>query len=255
MLVIVTNHYKEDLNWLKKSKWPVVVVAKEGADPTDLPVQYTVPNRGYETSSYLKYIVENYDNLPDHVAFIHGHETAWHQCHDRGLLEVIEGANIEKHGFISLNNLMRWLPFANEDNKEIMEVVDYWFKIKFPVELTPPPYFMLRTPIGAQFIVSKERIQRHPKETWQGWLDAVLEDDGDKKVAIFFENVFHIIFGEFWRLEMHDDWFNFKPVPLVWFHDTLNETPPIDFYSEKLFNTMTLEQVNERLKAQGWRWN
>lgn len=30
-LVIVTAHWNEDLSWLKKSKWPVIVCDKEGA--------------------------------------------------------------------------------------------------------------------------------------------------------------------------------------------------------------------------------
>ena len=254
MLVIVANHYNEDLNWLKQSKWPVVVVDKEGADPTDLPVQYTIPNKGFETSGYLKYIVENYDNLPDHIAFLHGHETAWHQFHDRGLLEVIEGANIEKHGFISLNNFMRWYPFADEGNQDIMEIVTYWDEFNFPASLKPPHYFMLRVPIGAQFIVAKERILRHPKALWQECLDKVLED-GSKKVALFFENIWHVLFGEFWRYEMHDDWFKFEPVPPTWFHIHDKKDAPEDFYAQGLFKMMTLEQLNEKLKDHGWRWN
>lgn len=255
MLVIVTSHYNEDLNWLKKSKWPVVVVDKEGADPTDLPVQYRIPNKGFETSSYLKYIVENYDNLPDHIAFLHGHETAWHQFHDRGLLEVIEGANIEKHGFIPLNNFMRWYPFANEGRPDLMEIRTFWRRFRFPEHFTPPPYFMFRSPIGAQFIVAKDRIRKHSKARWQEWLDIVVED-GSKNMGIFFEHIWHVLFGEFWRCELHDDWFKFEPAPLTWHHE-YDETSPMseDLYAKGLFQMMTLEQVNENLKCYGWRWN
>jgi hypothetical protein len=254
MLVIVANHYQENLDWLKKSKWPVVVINKEGADPTDLPVQYTIPNKGFETSGYLKYIVENYDNLPDHIAFLHGHEEAWHQFHDQGLLELIEGANIDKHQFIPLNNFMRWYPFADEGNPEIMDIVTYWDRIGFPIHMHPPHYFMLRVPIGAQFIVAKERILALPKEQWQHWYDAVMED-GTKKVALFFENVFHICFGEFWRMEMKDDWFKFETKAPMWFHEHTGDAMPVDEYTEILLKEMTMEELQSRIEPFGWRWN
>jgi len=87
-LTIITAHWKEDLTWLKNADVPVVLIDKEGAEPSPFVPQHTIPNYGLEASSYLKYIVENYENLPDHVAFIHGHETSVHQNHDRPLLEV-----------------------------------------------------------------------------------------------------------------------------------------------------------------------
>jgi len=261
MLVIVTSHYTEELNWLKKSKWPVVVVDKEGADPTDLPVQYIIPNNGFETSSYFKYIVENYDNLPDHIAFLHGHETAWHQFHDRGLLEVIEGANIEKYGFIPLNNFMGWYAFAHPSDVEDdrLDIVASWNKFGFPDHMKPPPYFMLRVPLGGQFIVAKERILAHPKQEWQRWFDLVnsknVSASEGKNASVFFEHIFHVLFGEFWRCELADDWFNFESAKLMWFHEFRNCPESFDHYSERLFKMMTLEQVNETLKNKGWRWN
>ena len=144
---------------------------------------------------------------------------------------------------------MRWVPFANEDNNKSVKIVDYWNKANLPPQLTPPHYFMMRVPIGAQFIVSKERITRHPKEAWQNWLNMVLED-GTKDISIFFEYIFHIIFGEFWRLEMHDDWFSFKTVPPVW-----HQPIPEDVYAKQLFKIMTLDTLNATLAAQGWKWN
>ena len=35
-------------------------------------------NKGNEASVYLKYIIDNYDNLPDFTFFIHDEEYAWH---------------------------------------------------------------------------------------------------------------------------------------------------------------------------------
>ena len=88
MINIVTSHWKENLDWLKKSKYPVVLIDKMGADPSWLEPRHIIPvNKGKEVSVYLKFIIENYDNLPDFTAFIHGHETSVHQLFSRPLLE------------------------------------------------------------------------------------------------------------------------------------------------------------------------
>jgi hypothetical protein len=50
-LTIVTSHWKEDLTWLKKSKFPVVLIDKEGADPTCFEAQHVIPNKGFEVSA------------------------------------------------------------------------------------------------------------------------------------------------------------------------------------------------------------
>jgi hypothetical protein len=81
-LVIVTAHYNEDLEWLKKSRHPVVLCDKPGAKSSSFTPDKSCTlnvNRGREASSFLKYIVENYDRLPERIAFIHGHEETWHQ--------------------------------------------------------------------------------------------------------------------------------------------------------------------------------
>jgi len=220
-LVIVTSHWKEDMNWLKKSKWPVVVVAKEGSDPIDPPPNYVIPNRGLEASSYFKYIIENYDSLPDFVAFIHGHETDKHQFHDAPLLDVIEHANIEEHEFISLNNLMRVYHFVDEDPR-FMSIETYWDIFGFPSEMKPPRLYPLVIPICAQFIVSKKRILRHPKESYERWFNLVMnEKESRNYYPLFLECVWHIIFGEPWQCPCPKSWFTMETRDPVWWHPDL----------------------------------
>jgi hypothetical protein len=36
-------------------------------------------NRGKEAMTYLTFIIQNYEKLPEKMAFIHGHHTSWHQ--------------------------------------------------------------------------------------------------------------------------------------------------------------------------------
>lgn len=214
VLHIVTSHWKEDLDWLKQSKWPVVLIDKEGADPSWLTPQHVIPNKGREVSVYLKYIIENYDNLPDNIAFIHGHETAWHQHYPNPLLDLIECANIENYGFISLNNWVRMYPFADEDTG-MQKIATLWDEFEFPMK-KPPTMYTLACPLGAQFIVSRERIHARPLGLWKKWYEKVLVSD-DLIISTFFELVWAMIFGEFWVCEVEKDWFSCYSGPVkVW---------------------------------------
>lgn len=238
-LVIVTSHWKEDLEWLKKSKWPVVVIDKEGSDPSWITPQHTIPNKGREVSVYLKYIIENYDNLPNHVAFIHGHENSWHQFHDRPLLDLIEHANVQEHEFISLNNFMKWYGFINEPTEEYMQIETYWDLFQID-QKKPPKFSLLQSPIGAQFIVSKNRILRNTKEDYQRWYKIVMEVESSKdlNISTFFELVWHIIFGEEWICKFPSTWFNIKTVQEAWYHDVYKEQPQMIGYVNYVGNTL-----------------
>jgi Protein of unknown function (DUF3431) len=244
-LTIVTSHWNEDLEWLKKSKWPVVLIDKEGAEPTTLPAQHVIPNVGRETSVYFKYIIENYENLPDSVAFLHGHEEAYHQFHGRHLLEVIEKANYDKYEFISLNNYYRNYPFVDEDT-EYMKIEKYWNLFDFPEMYKPPRWFMLLVPIGAQFIVSKNRILKHSKESYQRWYNIVMADKKDI-LPLFFENIWHILFGEFWRCTQKKEWFSFEAKPIVWWQDIHKKPKCFDYFAHQIFNTMDDDQKVEAI--------
>jgi hypothetical protein len=102
-LVIVSSHYNEDLKWLKKYKTPVIVCGKDGEKESAITSSPTckTKNSGREASSYIKFIYENYDNLPKYVAFIHGHETAWHQKED--ILDILEKREYLNNEYYGLN--------------------------------------------------------------------------------------------------------------------------------------------------------
>jgi hypothetical protein len=194
-LVIVSSHFKEDLRWLKKTDNPVVVCSKTKSSP----LCEEKINKGKEASAYLKFIIQNYDNLPNHVAFIHGHEKAWHQRFKANLLDVITNcAKYKEHGFISLNNYFiddRYL-----DNKYMQKLHQIWDK-EFRPYLNRDPPSHLYYDCCAQFIVSKERILRHSKDTYQSWYNLIInypknDHDHGHEIATLFEYIWHIIFGE-----------------------------------------------------------
>lgn len=253
VLHIVASHWKEDLEWLKKSKWPVIVIDKEGADPSWVKPQHIIPNKGKEATAYLKYIIENYDELPDHVAFIHGHEESYHQKHDRPLLEMIEHANIDKHGFIPLNNCMRWYINVDEGGP--------WGKnftcakiFGFPDHMRRPEGFIFSFPTSAQFIVSKEKILGNSKELYEKWYYIFMNIDyfgSDAIYPFFFEAMWHVIFGEPWRFINEESFFKVKTLPVHWMHKEYPEWPfPFDILNYR----PDILELNKTIEGDRWQW-
>lgn len=85
---IVSSHYNEDLSWLiNQDSYPYFIYSKNAEfvkrfldeRPHMSNRVKLMENKGNEAGSYLSFIIENYENLPDHVAFVHGHDRAWHQ--------------------------------------------------------------------------------------------------------------------------------------------------------------------------------
>lgn len=209
-LTIVTAHHKENLDWLKKSKRDVVVCDKAGADPINFdsnPKCSMEINRGREASSYLKYIIEHYDSLPNYVAFIHGHEEAWHQSGN--ILDIINRARKEKYTYISLNNRIDLKCENFPDELHAGETGDLgtrhpafrllmkkWDTIFEPILKIPKPNYF-RFKCCAQFIVSRETILTHTKEEYQKLYDFAIDpSESDFVTGMALEFIWHILFGE-----------------------------------------------------------
>lgn len=201
-LVVVSSHYNEDIEWLQtNTTLPVVVCSKKQPSP----LCELSKNYGREATSYLKFIIDNYDNLPMHTAFIHGHQHAWHQkmtTSEGGddLLYLAKNcAKYKEFGFISLNNCQVEL---SDEHKEIFKTIkekgiwDAIFRKYLNIDM---PGFILND-CCAQFIVSKDRILRHPVDAYKHWFDYIMNkdphDDGGWVLGLLFEHVWHIIFGE-----------------------------------------------------------
>lgn len=211
-LVIVTSHYKENLDWLSASPWRVVVCNKKGADAISFTSDESCSldiNKGREASSYLKYIVSNYHSLPKYIAFLHGHEEAGHQHHPYGILKAIDEAKKEDFSFISLNNQIDLKKESGEapvlprhhqsqefgDHPVVWkEMRKHWSSIFEPIFNEPLPNYF-RFDCGAQFIVSSEAVHRHPKEVYEkllNWLTEPECDDWARSVAMEF--MWHSLF-------------------------------------------------------------
>ena len=254
IMIVVTSHYNEDLYWLEDSKYPVVVIDKEGAAPTCLSIKTIIPNRGREASSFLRYIIDHYDNLPSHVAFIHGHETAWHQKRPFRMIDMINNVLLKDDMFVSFNGTYEVCKIE-QHSSDTIQINKNWDIIKPWVGPIPGENGM--TDAGAQFIVSRNRIRQHPKKAYQSWYDALMSQGGQKKstiictdssakctidyeLSVFFEYTWHYIFGEPWVME---------PKPFPNYRLLSGETlPSKSFVETKHIFIQEKERLSEALK-------
>lgn len=72
--ILVVARYKENLEWINHLDTKYIVYNKGNNDLDYLnPININIiPNIGYEAYVYLKYIVDNYNNLPDQIIFTQG---------------------------------------------------------------------------------------------------------------------------------------------------------------------------------------
>lgn len=181
---ICSSHYKEDLEWLQRSKYPVTVVTHEGGDPVPgfIEKAYKIPNVGFEASSYLAFIIKRMttDSLPEYTAFIHGHEKSDHQLVDDILYEIENHPCAQFH---HLNN--NWVYKLTDDDDKFVDI-EKFEKLIGPI----PP--VVWTCTSAQFIVHRDCIKRHPIEFYK----TLFKNVKTKRDATSLEFLWHIIFGQ-----------------------------------------------------------
>lgn len=201
-LEIVSCHYAEDLKWLESSPHPVHVIGKEGGRTGDLNASKfasveVIPNFAMEASSYLRYIIKNYDNLPDRIAFIHGHENSPHQR-----IPIFDA--IESYGHLPFVDLNR---FLNTYMIILPNSTPYhmWRVLMSPHFGDVPWVINFRG--MAQFVIKREVVLTRPLDFYQllykksfwmydsEWSGSRRNPDTSKWLGFFFEWVWHLIFG------------------------------------------------------------
>ena len=81
-IVLVLAHYKEDTSWIARQPYDYVVRSQcclELGNQLDSWNTQLGFQRGTEATAYLSFIVDNYDQLPKHMVFMHAHDVGWHQ--------------------------------------------------------------------------------------------------------------------------------------------------------------------------------
>ena len=166
-------------------------------------------NKGNEAMRYLSFIIDHYDNLPDIIAFRHGHKESWNQRADAPAeVNNLNLTAVRQRGYQNFRctlfdgRLNHECPALGEDIPE-----DYWESVEPELATTftdiwdawfggaRPEYLM--TACCAQFVVTRESVMSRSKEKYieyRQWLiDTELEDYFSGRVL---ERTWHIIFGK-----------------------------------------------------------
>jgi len=174
--LIVSAKYKKSTDFLNEFPAPIKsVVIEKNKD---------VPNKAGEATSYLYYIIKNYDDLPENVIFIHDENESWHH-----------NGKITSEIYYWINEYEQFGKTYHEVNLGILDIKKcpqhrsyheyhapnsvykkFWDEVMLPYIGN---YEDAKPEVGrccAQFIVSKKNIQQHPKEFYEKYYNWLIEN-------------------------------------------------------------------------------
>ena len=215
--LVVAGRSRETVQWMKDVEpdwiqYPYILSENDNPNST-----LTVPaNTGNEAMRYLTFIIDNYDSLPDFIAFRHGHGSAWHQRFDSATeINNLNLTTVRSRGYQNFNCQGIWgcdehiflaekqrtenannsqfsrllsARSAPEVNAAIYENWDTWFGVPMPEDVTAP--------CCAQFAVTKEAVYRRTKEKYVEWRQWLLTTSlNGFHSGMVLERLWHVIFG------------------------------------------------------------
>ena len=184
---------------------------------------------------YFTYLIDNYDNLPSTIAFLHAHRNgflkAWHTdtpLHDNVYaMQHLQIDWVQQNGYVNLR--CKWNPGCKKSQRQRTKghiTSEIWQSVFNETSTCPPRNnsslddaslsqnnpsrdltvqsganpWSLPDEIGvaccAQFVVSRDHVLRRPKEDYIRFRRWVLETDlNDAKSGRVMEYLWHIIFG------------------------------------------------------------
>ena len=165
-VVIVVAKYKEDISWVNMLRYPYIVYDKSK----------DIPNVGREAETYLRYIIANYETLPDYVVLLQGNpfdhlsklsvlrkRYFW----ERKVFNPIENAvNYVNQSIANAIANRRDVVFLNDPYTEPHDKYTRTRKPFMTLFNHPLPNTLL-FPIGAQYIVSRESILCRSKHFYE----------------------------------------------------------------------------------------
>jgi len=208
---IVVARFNEDIEWLKPVISDCIIYNKGGA--VGLPNEISIPNVGRESDTYLRYIIDNYDTLPDLVAFTQGRISD----HRRGdgveyLLTLLANAaefdislpNVIHDYTVNTGSNIYWGPEWNTPG----QIENDWFLTNnyfennhipfcdfFKKHIQPTYPNPIKIFSNALFAVKKELILNHPKSYYEHLLLYVNYHNNPVE-AHFFERSWYYIFAK-----------------------------------------------------------
>jgi hypothetical protein len=201
---LVVSRYNEDVSWV-----PVLtsnyVIYNKGTALSDDYNQIQVPNFGGNQIDIFRYIHDNYDNLPDLIAFTQGNP--FDHCLPERFNQLIYNdcytflfgdANYPNGDYYETNN--SWYIYADfnmERPPSKFESFDDYMHFIFD-DYTSIPF--LQFPPGSQLIVEKKQCLFYSKSFWKKLMSVFCDVEGmnggreahivERSIQLIFNNVY-----------------------------------------------------------------
>lgn len=159
---------------------------------------YNVPvNRGNEASAYLKYVLDHWGRLPAVACLCHDEDRSWH--HRGSLVDRLrEGiAAVGASGFHNVNDFV----MGDVTRNALYPQITAWWRALCAGHVPNMARFPRDWTSGylgcAQLVVTRDRIERYPREFYGALYDWLLATPLDSSVSgRFLEWTWHVIWGE-----------------------------------------------------------
>ena len=242
--IIVSSIYKTPIPWadrLREMGFEVRPYTKE--DPTS---PYNVPkNIGNEASAYLKYIIDNYESLPEYSILLHDHEYSYHQ--EGSIIDAISSQIGTTKLFWNFNKVAgaefylynQYNPDRTINTYNVLISLYNEFLEPYCGDICQYGEFIFGQKLNAQFLVHKSLILARPKimyENIYNWM--MITKKLNPFISGFFLEVFwELIFGQ---VQPQTLW---PKVAAVTFGDKKEE--PITVYTKHVIDFFYVKRTEE----------
>jgi hypothetical protein len=147
-LTVVVNHYQHDTSWINRLHFNVAAYNK---NPNEHHLyELNLPNVGFDSIVYFTYIIDNYDNLPEYVAFLQ--DDPFFHCMD--VIQIINNFEFDKD-FVPMGTSY----YLGGHDWKMSE--DYADKVELPYQRP------LKMITSCQSIIKRDLILKRSKEFYQ----------------------------------------------------------------------------------------
>jgi hypothetical protein len=178
--MVIISRYEEDVSWLENYNFDYIIYNKGSELSSDYNVS-NIDNIGNNQRDIFKYIIENYDNLPDVMTFIQG--DPFEHCKKEKFDKLINNTTFtalesyediqqndaqildESGGYMEINN--SWYINAHNGtyNQSCAYSSFFEFMLKTFKNYTYEPW--VRFSPGSQYIITKEIAKFYSKKFWE----------------------------------------------------------------------------------------
>lgn len=164
------SHFNGDLSWVKYiKKGNYIIYNKSGKKLKDNYLSKDVKNFGYNIYSYLRFIHDNYDNLPEIIVFCKDNIFKRH-IKEETFSRLLKNKNFSSLEEVNLRNLKPLINIHSSDHG-YLELNNSWYKNYFPrkyfanfnkfynfifISKLNPQY--IRFAPGGNYVVPKENV-------------------------------------------------------------------------------------------------